>query len=68
LGRKILRYLKIAFDRSLLFGIGRSATTGVEDVVVWTPVFEHKTQFTMYPDPGYLQRCATMLLHLGVTD
>ncbi|XP_055604063.1 protein deltex [Uranotaenia lowii] len=67
LGRKILRYLKIAFDRRLLFSIGRSATTGREDVVLWNGV-EHKTQYSMYPDPQYLQRCLQQLVHLGVTD
>jgi deltex len=66
-GRKILRYLKIAFDRGLLFSIGRSATTGREDVVIWKNV-EHKTQFSSYPDPTYLQRCMESLIHLGVTD
>lgn len=66
-GRKILRFLKIGFDRGLLFSIGRSATTGLEDVVIWKNV-EHKTQFSMYPDPSYLQRCMEQLVHLGVTD
>ncbi|CRL04387.1 CLUMA_CG017478, isoform A [Clunio marinus] len=66
-GRKILRFLKIGFDRGLLFSIGRSATTGREDVVIWKNV-EHKTQFSMYPDPTYLQRCMEQLVHLGVTD
>lgn len=64
---KALRFLKIAFDRRLLFSIGRSATTGREDVVVWNSV-EHKTQYTMYPDPAYLQRCMQQLIHLGVSD
>uniref|UniRef100_A0A8D8IFK6 E3 ubiquitin-protein ligase n=1 Tax=Culex pipiens TaxID=7175 RepID=A0A8D8IFK6_CULPI len=67
LGRKILRYLKIAFDRRLLFSIGRSATTGREDVVLWNSV-EHKTQYSMFPDPQYMQRCMQQLVHLGVTD
>jgi deltex len=66
-GRKILRFLKIGFDRGLLFSIGRSATTGREDVVIWKNV-EHKTQFSMYPDLTYLQRCMEQLVHLGVTD
>jgi deltex len=66
-GRKILRFLKVAFDRGLLFSIGRSATTGREDVVVWKSV-EHKSQFSMYPDPTYLQRVMEQLIHLGVTD
>lgn len=67
LGRKVLRFLKIAFDRRLLFSIGRSATTGREDVVLWNSV-EHKTQFSHYPDQTYLQRCMQQLVHLGVTD
>jgi deltex-like protein len=66
-GRKILRFLKVAFDRGLLFSIGRSATTGREDVVIWKNV-EHKTQFSMYPDTNYLQRVMEQLVHLGVTD
>ncbi|XP_075154370.1 deltex E3 ubiquitin ligase [Haematobia irritans] len=67
LGRKVLRFLKIAFDRRLLFSIGRSVTTGREDVVIWNSV-DHKTQFNMFPDPMYLQRCMQQLVHLGVTD
>ena len=66
-GRNILRYLKIAFDRRLLFSIGRSTTTGREDVVIWNSV-DHKTQFSMFPDPGYMQRVIEQLIHLGVTD
>lgn len=66
--QKVLRYLKIAFDRKLLFSIGVSATTGKEDVVIWNNSVDHKTQFSMYPDPTYLQRCLTQLVHLGVTD
>lgn len=65
---QVLRYLKIAFDRKLIFSIGRSATTGKEDVVIWNNSVDHKTQFCMYPDPTYLQRCLTQLVHLGVTD
>ncbi|XP_030380902.1 protein deltex [Scaptodrosophila lebanonensis] len=67
LGRKVLRFLKIAFDRRLLFSIGRSVTTGREDVVIWNSV-DHKTQFNMFPDPTYLQRTMQQLVHLGVTD
>lgn len=64
---KVLRFLKIAFDRRLLFTIGRSATTGREDVVIWNSV-DHKTQFSMFPDQTFLQRTMTQLIHLGVTD
>lgn len=67
LGRKVLRLTTIAFDRRLLFSIGRSETTGREDVVVWNSV-DYKTQFSMFPDPTYLQRCLQQLIHLGVSD
>uniref|UniRef100_A0A182MRH5 E3 ubiquitin-protein ligase n=1 Tax=Anopheles culicifacies TaxID=139723 RepID=A0A182MRH5_9DIPT len=67
LGTKILYYLDVAFRRGLLFTIGRSVTTGVEDVVMWTSI-EHKSQISMYPDPLYLDRCLQQLVHLGVTD
>lgn len=29
---------------------------------------EHKTQYSMFPDPQYMQRCMQQLVHLGVTD
>lgn len=64
---QVLRFLKIGFDRRLLFSIGRSATTGHEDVIIWNSV-DHKTQFSMFPDPTFLQRTMTQLVHLGVTD
>ncbi|XP_049300113.1 protein deltex [Anopheles funestus] len=67
LGTKILYYLDVAFRRGLLFTIGRSVTTGIEDVVMWTSI-EHKSQISMYPDPLYLDRCLQQLVHLGVTD
>jgi deltex len=66
-GRKILRHLKTSFDRGLLFSIGRSATTGHEDVVIWNNI-EQKSQFSMYPDSTYLARVMEQLIHLGVTD
>uniref|UniRef100_A0A336M6U9 E3 ubiquitin-protein ligase n=1 Tax=Culicoides sonorensis TaxID=179676 RepID=A0A336M6U9_CULSO len=62
-GRKVLKYLKIAFDRRLLFSIGCSATTGVEDVIQC-----NKVDIKSYQDPNYLQRCMQQLLYLGVTD
>uniref|UniRef100_A0A182N1M0 E3 ubiquitin-protein ligase n=1 Tax=Anopheles dirus TaxID=7168 RepID=A0A182N1M0_9DIPT len=67
LGAKILYYLDVAFGRGLLFTIGRSVTTGNEDVVMWTNV-EHMSQLSMLPDPQFLDRCLQQLVHLGVTD
>ena len=37
-GNEILKLLKTAFDARLLFTIGRSVTTGVENVVVWNDI------------------------------
>lgn len=62
-GRKVLKHLKVAFDRRLLFSIGCSATTGVEDVIQC-----NKVDIKSYQDPNYLQRCMQQLLYLGVTD
>ncbi|XP_046396490.1 protein deltex [Ischnura elegans] len=48
-GRKVLRLLQIAFERRLVFTVGRSVTTGREDVVTWNEI-HHKT------DPGPVMR------------
>ena len=40
-GRKLLMLLKIAFDRRLVFTVGRSETTGQEGIV-WNGI-HHKT-------------------------
>ncbi|MEQ2177299.1 hypothetical protein GOODEAATRI_002156, partial [Goodea atripinnis] len=41
-GQKVLRLLKKAFDRRLTFTIGRSATTGLNNVITWNDI-HHKT-------------------------
>ncbi|XP_026466501.1 protein deltex-like [Ctenocephalides felis] len=72
-GRRVLRLLTIAWERRLVFTIGRSLTTGREDVVAWNGL-THKTEIgpsitgAGYPDTGYLDRLVTELLHLGITD
>lgn len=71
-GRKLLKLLQVAWQRSLVFTISRSHTTGCEDVVVWN--LPHKTEIGScnnehgYPDPDYLNRCLRELDALGVTD
>ncbi|XP_067665371.1 uncharacterized protein [Haliotis asinina] len=72
-GRDVLRLLRKAFDRKLTFTIGRSATTGHENVVTWNDI-HHKTKMEGgptrfgYPDPDYLERVRCELASKGVTE
>ncbi|KAG8231848.1 hypothetical protein J437_LFUL008619 [Ladona fulva] len=80
-GRKVLRLLQIAFERRLVFTVGRSVTTGREDVVTWNEI-HHKTEAGPvgnhamggsslghgYPDPGYLDNVLHELAAHGVYD
>jgi len=71
-GRKVLRLLSIAFERRLVFTVGRSVTTGREDVVTWNEI-HHKTEPGMsntghgFPDSGFLDRCLAELAAQGIT-
>ena len=40
-GKKVLKLLKKAFEQKLTFTIGRSATTGRDDCIIWN--ISHKT-------------------------
>lgn len=64
-GRMVLRLLKVAFKRKLIFTIGRSVTTGREDVVTWNDI-HHKINPCGRPDPGFLDRCLEELAGHGV--
>ncbi|XP_066997951.2 protein deltex [Anabrus simplex] len=72
-GRKVLKLLSVAFQRRLIFTVGRSVTTGREDVVTWNEI-HHKTEPGLannghgYPDPNYLENCLRELAVHGVTD
>ncbi|XP_034446983.1 probable E3 ubiquitin-protein ligase DTX3 [Hippoglossus hippoglossus] len=72
-GEKVARLLKKAFDRRLIFTIGQSATTGLNNVITWNDV-HHKTSTTGgpqcfgYPDPAYLFRVQEELRLQGVTE
>ena len=70
-GIKIVRLLKVAFDRRLVFTVGRSATTQRDNVIVWNGI-HHKTRTADavhgYPDPQYLQRVEEELKSCGVTE
>lgn len=70
-GRQILKMLKIAFERKLVFTIGSSRTTGKEGVITWNDI-HHKTDPRPhstfgYPDPSYLERVKDELAAKGVT-
>ncbi|KAL4463956.1 hypothetical protein ABPG74_005893 [Tetrahymena malaccensis] len=70
-GREVLKLLQKAFDRKLIFTVGRSVTTGQDNVVVWNGV-HHKTSPTGgaayfgYPDPTYFNRVKQELALKGV--
>ena len=42
-GREVCELLRRAFDARLVFTIGRSLTTGLDNVVIWNDI-HHKTQ------------------------
>ena len=64
--------MRIAFERKLVFTIGRSATTGRDDVIVWNGI-HHKTRKYDphnhgYPDPCYLDNVKQELAAVGVVE
>ncbi|KAG8125145.1 hypothetical protein E2320_020367 [Naja naja] len=70
-GREILKLLQRAFDQELVFTVGQSRTTGVNDVVTWNDI-HHKTSTHGgeknfgYPDPNYLKRVREELKAKGI--
>lgn len=60
-GKKVLHLLNVAFKRKLIFTIGRSVTTGREDVVTWNDIHH-----TVSPDEQFLDRCLKELEAHGV--
>lgn len=66
----MLRLLRIAWDRRLVFTIGTSLTTGRANSVVWAGI-HHKTSTSAgpygYPDPTYLDRVRSELSQRGVS-
>lgn len=70
-GREVLGLLKKAFDHRLIFTIGQSRTTGLEDTVTWNDI-HHKTSMHGgssnfgYPDPTYLNRVKQELADKGI--
>ncbi|KAA0717321.1 putative E3 ubiquitin-protein ligase DTX3 [Triplophysa tibetana] len=70
-GRKVLKLLERSFDQRLTFTIGRSSTSGRNNVVTWNDI-HHKTSRTGgptnygYPDPDYLKRVQDELKAKGI--
>uniref|UniRef100_A0A3Q3K3H7 E3 ubiquitin-protein ligase n=2 Tax=Monopterus albus TaxID=43700 RepID=A0A3Q3K3H7_MONAL len=70
-GNDVLCLLKKAFDQKLIFTIGMSRTTGLDDQVIWNDI-HHKTstgggpENVGYPDPNYLSRVREELKAKGI--
>ena len=70
---QVLKLLKKAWQRRLIFTIGMSSTTGEEDTVVWNEI-HHKTEAFSnhmghgFPDPNYLDNVLSELAAQGVED
>lgn len=63
-GEKVLKLLRKAFDRRLVFTIGQSATTGLNNVITWNDI-HHKTNMAGGPQ-RYAHNCyrrITSLIH-----
>lgn len=69
-GRKILKLLRIAWDRRLSITIGTSHTTGIENTLVWN--IHHKTSQSGgvyrygFPDLSYFDRVIAELKSFGI--
>ncbi|XP_038143939.1 E3 ubiquitin-protein ligase DTX3L-like [Cyprinodon tularosa] len=70
-GNEVLHLLKKAFDQKLIFTVGASRTTGMENAVTWNDI-HHKTSMTGgpqcfgYPDETYLSRVKEELKAKGI--
>ena len=70
-GKEVLELLREAFDRKLIFTVGRSVTTGRDNQIVWNGV-HHKTSLSGgsshfgYPDPTYFDRVKLELAAKGI--
>ncbi|KAM6946962.1 uncharacterized protein PEZ65_000673 [Lycodopsis pacificus] len=70
-GKEVLALLKKAFKQKLIFTVGTSRTSGMDNQVTWNDI-HHKTNITGgpqgfgYPDPGYLSRVKEELKAKGV--
>lgn len=71
-GNRVLGLLRRAFEQRLIFTIGTSMTTGMQNVITWNDI-HHKTSIWGgprcfgYPDPTYLVRVMEELREKGIT-
>ncbi|KAK9515394.1 hypothetical protein VZT92_026045 [Zoarces viviparus] len=71
-GNRVLGLLRRAFEQRLIFTIGTSMTTGLQNVITWNDI-HHKTSILGgphwfgYPDPTYLVRVTQELREKGIT-
>ncbi|XP_056108492.1 E3 ubiquitin-protein ligase DTX3L-like isoform X2 [Rhinichthys klamathensis goyatoka] len=68
-GNEVLKLLDRAFKQKLIFTVGKSTTTGADNMVTWNDI-HHKTgthggSFS-YPDPDYLKRVKEELKAKGI--
>ncbi|XP_043108279.1 E3 ubiquitin-protein ligase DTX3L-like isoform X2 [Puntigrus tetrazona] len=70
-GNEVLALLQRAFNQKLIFTVGTSTTSGVQNAVTWNDI-HHKTSRSGgslnygYPDPGYLKRVKDELKAKGI--
>ncbi|XP_048044929.1 E3 ubiquitin-protein ligase DTX3L-like isoform X2 [Megalobrama amblycephala] len=70
-GNEVLTLLQRAFQQKLIFTVGKSTTSGMDNVVTWNDI-HHKTsrsggpQSYGYPDPDYLKRVKDELKAKGI--
>ncbi|RXN31988.1 E3 ubiquitin- ligase DTX3L-like isoform X1 [Labeo rohita] len=70
-GKEVLTLLQRAFHQKLIFTVGQSTTTGLDNVVTWNDI-HHKTspyggpESYGYPDPHYLKRVKAELKAKGI--
>ncbi|CAI5688062.1 unnamed protein product [Oreochromis niloticus] len=70
-GNEVLQLLKRAFQQRLIFTVGTSRTTGLDNQVTWNDI-AHKTSTSGgpncfgYPDPEYLSRVKEELKAKGI--
>lgn len=67
-GKEVSELLRKAFDAKLVFTIGKSTTTGRDNVVTWNDI-HHKTSMLGqygYPDPTYFSRVKDELAAKGI--
>lgn len=72
-GEEILDLLCSAWNRKLIFTVGRSATTGFDNSTIWNGI-PHKTKLSGgavehgYPDVGYFGRVRSALALFGISS